>query len=315
MPIIKRYPIFKVDYMSKKYLLFIVIAAVVSVSLAAQSDKLFATRIEIRDGQKFLVITGYNGNEKSVTIPASINNIPVRKIDASAFRLKGLTGVVLPNGLESIGEQAFQGNKLSIVNIPPSVKVIADSAFDSNILKDVTNGRTTVIPTSSYMVTKSAVTNTTDTNTAKESVKVYYIASDNNSQKVLDAGKEDVIRYDNFYNPLTGYDGIYKPVLNSSEEGRPVRYPSTGYPVVTSGGAGVKPATVPDGRVVTEGSAASETAKKGESSPQPAGKFAGIGKSQGYAIVTNTESGVGKFAYRNRNLDSINIPEGTTYIG
>ncbi|MDR2659315.1 MAG: leucine-rich repeat domain-containing protein [Spirochaetaceae bacterium] len=181
--------------MLKKWLLFFVIAAGIAVSLLAQNNNVFLTRTEFHDGQKWLVITGYNGSEKTVTIPSSIGGIPVRKIGDASFKLKGITDVILPQGIEVIGEQAFFGNQLSIVVIPTSVRVIADSAFDSNMLKKVTtadlsankNGNGKVVP------------------------KVYYVAADKEH-----LSEELLIRaatlYGNFYDPLTGYDGKFKPV-------------------------------------------------------------------------------------------------------
>ncbi|MDR1363441.1 MAG: leucine-rich repeat domain-containing protein [Spirochaetaceae bacterium] len=183
--------------MLKRGLMFFALITGFSVLLTAQNNNVFITRAELRDGQKWIVITGYTGNEKSVVIPVSIDGVPVRKIGDMAFKLKGLTDLVLPQGLETIGDQAFFGNQLSIVVIPTSVRVIADSAFDSNMLKRVTNADLTE---NSKNPVKS---------------KVYYVASDK-QHLTAELLERATGLYGNFYNPLTGYDGTFNPVSGSN---------------------------------------------------------------------------------------------------
>ncbi|MDR0408900.1 MAG: leucine-rich repeat domain-containing protein [Spirochaetaceae bacterium] len=183
----------KVDFMLKRGLLFFALVTGFAGSLIAQNNNVFVTRTELRDGQKCLVITGYNGNGKTIVIPTSIDGIPVRKIGDMAFRLKGITEISLPQGLEIIGDQAFFGNQLSIVVIPTSVRVIADSAFDSNMLKKVTNADLTVNPS------------------AAPGSKIYYVAADT-QHLTVELLERAANLHGNFYNPLTGYDGTFKPV-------------------------------------------------------------------------------------------------------
>lgn len=104
-------------------------------------------------------ILSYNGTARSVIIPATIQNIPVRQIGAHAFDRRYLTSVVipdsvtvihesafannllphieLPKNLISIGSNAFTGNRLTNITIPNSVRSIGHSAFSKNFLYHV----------------------------------------------------------------------------------------------------------------------------------------------------------------------------------
>ncbi len=78
-----------------------------------------------------LMITGYTGNDVSVTIPAAINGRPVLGIADSAFQNSRLEQVVLSEGIQSIGWFAFSGSyALSSVVLPASVSSIAYAAFE-----------------------------------------------------------------------------------------------------------------------------------------------------------------------------------------
>jgi hypothetical protein len=80
-------------------------------------------------------ITGYTGSETIVYIPSYINEIPVIAIGDNAFSDKGLTQVALGsyNKLITIGEKAFANNNISgILSIPDSVTSIGNYAFQNN---------------------------------------------------------------------------------------------------------------------------------------------------------------------------------------
>jgi hypothetical protein len=93
-----------------------------------------------------LTITDYKGSAKNITIPQTLYGLPVTVIGKEAFMKKGLTGVVIPEGVIAIedGEYsngivgAFAGNQLTGVTIPNSVTTIGDNAFYSNKLTGVT---------------------------------------------------------------------------------------------------------------------------------------------------------------------------------
>src|SRR5580658_10270934 len=70
-----------------------------------------------------ITITGYTGTNRTVTIPASINGLPVTSIGTEAFDNKtNLTNIYMPNGVTSIGSSAFYGCiRLTNITIPASL--------------------------------------------------------------------------------------------------------------------------------------------------------------------------------------------------
>ena len=85
-----------------------------------------------------VTITGYTGFGGSVNIPASIGGRSVTSIGESAFRVKHLTSVTIPNSVTSIGGRAFASNRLTSIIIPNSVTFIGEWAFFDNQLTSVT---------------------------------------------------------------------------------------------------------------------------------------------------------------------------------
>ncbi len=80
-----------------------------------------------------IVISKYNGQDKVVTIPSTINGLPVRAIGASAFSgCTTLTEVKIPEGVTTIRTYAFLlCTNLVSVEIPDSVNKIASCAFSN----------------------------------------------------------------------------------------------------------------------------------------------------------------------------------------
>ncbi|WP_035086202.1 leucine-rich repeat domain-containing protein [Aquimarina latercula] len=76
-----------------------------------------------------------NGNLTTITIPNSVTTIEGR-----AFRNNGLTTLNLGEGVETLGQGAFQNNPLTTVTIPDSVTLIESDAFRSNNLATVDLG-------------------------------------------------------------------------------------------------------------------------------------------------------------------------------
>jgi regulator of extracellular matrix RemA (YlzA/DUF370 family) len=94
------------------------------------------------------VIINYKGSGGRVVIPASIfvtaigeeaftEVVSVDKSGSKTYKGKGLTSVVIPNSVTSIGEWAFYENRLTSVVIPASVTFIGDGAFYGNQLTSV----------------------------------------------------------------------------------------------------------------------------------------------------------------------------------
>jgi hypothetical protein len=78
-----------------------------------------------------ITITGYTGSVGTLTIPATINGLPVTGIGDEAFlNCASLTSVTISNGVTSIGKSAFYNcTSLTSVIIPNSVTNIGDEAF------------------------------------------------------------------------------------------------------------------------------------------------------------------------------------------
>ena len=79
-----------------------------------------------------LTITGYIGSGGAVTIPGSVNFLPVTTIGFSAFwGCDNMTGVTISDNIASIEDFAFAGcTNLTNVTIPNSVTNIGDGAFE-----------------------------------------------------------------------------------------------------------------------------------------------------------------------------------------
>lgn len=85
-------------------------------------------------------ITGYSGTQTAVVVPSEINGVKVKKIGVRAFTTAGdeeipagsavdIRQIVLPEGLEEIGAEAFAASALREITIPASVAVLGDRAF------------------------------------------------------------------------------------------------------------------------------------------------------------------------------------------
>jgi len=80
-----------------------------------------------------ITITGYTGPGDAVSIPSTINGLPVTSIGDYAFEFwSSLTSVTIPNSVTNIGQEAFQAcTSLASVTIGNSVTSIGDAAFGS----------------------------------------------------------------------------------------------------------------------------------------------------------------------------------------
>lgn len=82
-------------------------------------------------------INGYKGNGGRVVIPTEIEGSIVTRIAANAFKdAENITGIVLPEKLQYIGDNAFYGlsNLTGVAVIPNTVTVIEGHAFQSTQL-------------------------------------------------------------------------------------------------------------------------------------------------------------------------------------
>jgi len=85
-----------------------------------------------------ITITGYTGTGKTVTIPASINGLPVTSIGTTAFYDCTLTNITIPSSVTSISANAFEEvSSLASVTIPSGVTNMGVPTF--NVCTSLTN--------------------------------------------------------------------------------------------------------------------------------------------------------------------------------
>ena len=86
-------------------------------------------------------ITGYTGAANYLRIPASIGGVPVKHIAAWSEVGKGLCCVVIPEGVETIGEYSFAGIKLlSYVSLPSTLTSVGECALSGSYLSGLAYG-------------------------------------------------------------------------------------------------------------------------------------------------------------------------------
>ena len=78
-----------------------------------------------------VTITAYKGNSLDVTIPSTIDGMPVVAIGDEAFKDANIRSVVIPAGVKKIGWFAFSAcTVLESITIPASVTSVEYGAFD-----------------------------------------------------------------------------------------------------------------------------------------------------------------------------------------
>ena len=104
-----------------------------TVAFAANDDNIVTHAVEggnIYFDTSTGTITDSDVSITGATIPAKIKGVNVTSIEDGAFSdCSALTSITLPDGLESIGDEAFYGTSLESINIPTSVTSIGDGAF------------------------------------------------------------------------------------------------------------------------------------------------------------------------------------------
>lgn len=81
--------------------------------------------------ETYVEISKYISTETIVTVPDTIEELPVKSIgDWSFVRCENITSVKLPNGIVQIGCEAFEDcSSLKEINLPDGVEVIEKGAF------------------------------------------------------------------------------------------------------------------------------------------------------------------------------------------
>ena len=118
-------------YLLKTALCLLLCALLSLPALAEEGEELTCgdyTYVLLEDGGAR--ITDYEGEDAELTVPAELDGHPVREIGEEAFRDCDLTTVTLPDGLTTIGDDAFSGcHSLTTVTLPDGLTTIDDYAF------------------------------------------------------------------------------------------------------------------------------------------------------------------------------------------
>jgi len=136
----------------KRIIVITILALTVLVPSFGHKSGNFYYTIEGRGKDRTVTITMFVGKSDKVVIPKAINGIPVRRIGAKAFyyferklgiwggdsKTKKITSVIIPDGVTTIGAEAFHDNELTSVTIPNSVTIIDVNAFAINELTSIT---------------------------------------------------------------------------------------------------------------------------------------------------------------------------------
>jgi hypothetical protein len=100
--------------------------------------------VQNRDGET-VTITGYKGSARNIIIPKTLYGLPVIAIANEAFLSKGLTNVVIPGSVITIGVWAFALNPLTDLTLEDGITTIGSRAF-SGSNANIINGSLEVSP-------------------------------------------------------------------------------------------------------------------------------------------------------------------------
>ncbi|MBR1751502.1 MAG: leucine-rich repeat protein [Ruminococcus sp.] len=79
-----------------------------------------------KDKDNYAYVTGYTGFDSKITIPPTLEELPVVGIAGNAFENnQNLSEVVIPSNVTYIGYRAFAGSSITKITVPATVKTIA----------------------------------------------------------------------------------------------------------------------------------------------------------------------------------------------
>ncbi len=124
-----------------------------------------------------ITITGYTGSGGAVTIPGTINGLPVASLGASAFEFCiNLTSIAIPDSVTNIGDSAFGGcSELASATLGNRLASIGRGAFDlcSSLTSITIPGSATFIGNGAFEGCTS-LTNATIGNSVTTIERVYW---------------------------------------------------------------------------------------------------------------------------------------------
>jgi hypothetical protein len=110
--------------------LLVVGLSAISAQDAPQDEPESSFEFDLNSDGSGLIVTKYKGTARNVRIPANIQGFPVKEINGAFTGNTTITGVVIPEGVTSIGAGTFQGcSNLASVVIPRGMENIGNSAF------------------------------------------------------------------------------------------------------------------------------------------------------------------------------------------
>ena len=90
----------------------------------------FVFRADENDPQHRLVVLGYQGNDRDITVPSTVGGVPVYRVGERAFADGAFSSVTLGVFVEEIGDAAFSGDSaLASVCAEDALRTIGDGAF------------------------------------------------------------------------------------------------------------------------------------------------------------------------------------------
>lgn len=103
-----------------------------------EAEDASAFEFEDRKEGDGVIITGYKGRQSYLSIPEEIDGKQVKEIADEAFRYDDIVKAYLPDGLEKIGENAFDNClDLEFISFPESLEEIGSLAFLNTNLASV----------------------------------------------------------------------------------------------------------------------------------------------------------------------------------
>lgn len=142
---------------------FIVLMLVFSVSLNVGAETVITVNnwaVEAINSDKEYMIDSCSSDSATITIPETLNNIPVTAVNDGAFMLKGtLQTLTVKAPLKSIGEYAFLNcTALKKVTLPSTLTEIGEGVFSgTEALKTINLEETTVAAIPGYAFSGSGI--------------------------------------------------------------------------------------------------------------------------------------------------------------